>query len=130
MTLCGPLHGTLVAEALAAADLFVLLSRWEGLPLALLEALSHATPALVSEEVDRVVPVTVQGAGWSASPETVGRTLDEIESDAVGRRMRGNAALKLSHSYDWDEIARLYDAAYQAAVRGYAPRGTRRSLQA
>jgi glycosyltransferase involved in cell wall biosynthesis len=129
VTVCGPLHGVPVGEALAAADLFVLLSRWEGLPLALLEALSHGTPALVSDEVDRVVPITARGAGWSASPESLGPTLDAIAHHADERTTRGKAAIDLSRSYDWDEIAGAYDAAYQLAVRGAERRRTRRLLR-
>jgi poly(glycerol-phosphate) alpha-glucosyltransferase len=125
VTLCGPLHGVPVAEALEAADLFLLLSRWEGMPLALLEALSHGTPALVSDEVDRVVPVTAHGAGWSASPETLGATLDAIAGDANDRASRGAAALDLSRSYDWDEIARAYDEGYRMALGGPARRRSR-----
>lgn len=123
--LCGPLSGTPVAEALEAADLFLLLSRWEGMPLALLEALSHGTPALVSEEVDRVVPVSAHGAGWSASPATVGPTLDAIAGDADERASRGDAALELSRSYDWDEVARTYDQGYAMALGGSARRRSR-----
>lgn len=45
---CGPIFGTEKKEVLKASDLFILTSRYEGQPFAILEAMSYALPVLVT----------------------------------------------------------------------------------
>jgi glycosyltransferase involved in cell wall biosynthesis len=71
-----------VAELLCAADVFVLPSRWEGLPGAVLEAMALEAPVVasdlpmvrevVSEETARLVPVDQAAALASAILEVLG----------------------------------------------------------
>jgi glycosyltransferase involved in cell wall biosynthesis len=110
--LVGSRYGPALHQALAAADAFVLLSRWEGLPMALLEALSFGTPAVVSPEVERLVPVAASGAGWVADAGRLPSVLREASSEAVGR---ADAARALAARYDWDAVAREYGEAYRLA---------------
>jgi glycosyltransferase involved in cell wall biosynthesis len=84
------------------------------LPLSLLEALAHGTPALVSPAVERAVPVAARGAGWVCDPSNVGQTLQEIESTGEEERLRrGIAAVALSRDYQWhavgSRLVRLYE---------------------
>jgi glycosyltransferase involved in cell wall biosynthesis len=117
VTVCGPLQEPDVHRALAAARLFTLLSRWEGLPMALLEALSLGTPALVSPEVERLVGVAGAGAGWLAAPGSAGRVLRELAAiDAATWRRTSDAATRLSTRYDWNEVAMAYEDAYASVA--------------
>lgn len=54
-----------VAQWIAGADAFVLPSRWEGLPNAVLESLALGTPAIVSDQA------AVEGLARSAGPAAV-----------------------------------------------------------
>jgi glycosyltransferase involved in cell wall biosynthesis len=114
----GERHGGLLQEALAGGELFALMSRWEGLPMALLEALSYGTPAVVSPAVERVVAVEAAGAGWVAGSDDLGALLRYLHQDGQAElATRGQAAMVLAGRYDWDAVARQYEAAYERACR-------------
>jgi glycosyltransferase involved in cell wall biosynthesis len=116
--LAGELHGRGLHEAFAAADVFVLLSRWEGLPMVLLEALSHGKPAIVSPAVERLVGIEAAGAGWVADDDTLPGLLRDLQRagrDEV-RRWR-EAAWIVARRYDWASVARRYMKAYERARR-------------
>jgi glycosyltransferase involved in cell wall biosynthesis len=117
LTIAGPRHGRKLREAFAAADCFALTSRWEGLPLALLEALAHGVPSVVSPAVDRLVGVRGAGAGWVAEPPELGallRRLESLGSDAW--TIRAQAACALAARYDWAAVAARYEAEYARVV--------------
>jgi glycosyltransferase involved in cell wall biosynthesis len=114
--LVGERHGRRLQESVSSADLFALTSRWEGLPMVLLEALALARPAVVSPAVERVIGIAAAGAGWVADDSGLGSMLRQIQ--AMGRdelATRGRAALLLSRRYDWNGVAERYEAAYERA---------------
>ena len=113
LTVAGPRQGQALHEVFAAADCFALTSRWEGLPLSLLEALAHAVPAVVSPAVDRLVGVVSAGAGWSAAPGELGALLRRLRC-LSGQELkdRGMAARALAGRYSWDAVAVRYEVAY------------------
>jgi glycosyltransferase involved in cell wall biosynthesis len=110
LTVVGPQKGRALHEAFAAADCFALTSRWEGLPIALLEALTHGVPAVVSPAVDRLVGVSQAGAGWSVRGSELGPLLRRLDGDERARRAAETRAL--AARYDWTAIAACYEAAF------------------
>lgn len=121
MYLVGQLEPASVAGAYAAADLFVLPSRWEGLPMSLLEALAQGVPSLVSPEVDRLVPVSRSGAGWVCDPSELGATLETVAKLPTAEWSKvAQAARRLARGYDWDDVAAAYEAVYQEARQRWA----------
>jgi len=123
LTLTGPRWGQSLHEAFAAADCFALTSRWEGLPLSLLQALAHGIPAVVSPAVDRLVGVATVGAGWSAAPSELGALLRSVRDlDETERARRAAAARALGARYDWATVGLCYEAAYTDILDGAARR--------
>ena len=115
--LAGERHGRELQESVASADLFALLSRWEGLPMALLEALSLSVPAVVSAPVERAVGVEAAGGGWLAEQDDLGSLLRRLSGpDRQALLDRGAAALQLSRRFDWGDVAARYEAAYERAL--------------
>jgi glycosyltransferase involved in cell wall biosynthesis len=115
--LVGERHGRALHESMGAADVFALMSRWEGLPMALLEALSLATPAVVSPAVGRLIDVETAGAGWIAREGDLGPLLRSLQGEGKQElAKRGRAAIAQSRRYDWRSVAERYEATYERAV--------------
>lgn len=116
--LVGSRQGIRLSEALVAADVFIMLSRWEGLPMALLEALSAGTPAVVSPAVGRLVPIATSGAGWVATKEEIPAVLGRLAAATADDRARWReAARRLAGRYEWDSVAQQYADGYRRAVQ-------------
>ncbi len=73
----------------------------------------HETPALISCEVERAVPVAASGAGWAVDPASIPQTLaalGELSEQEWDRY--GSAARELAGKYTWDVAASQYEEAY------------------
>jgi len=105
---------------LLAADAVVLASRWEGLPLTLLEALARGRP---------VVATAVGGIPDVIEDGVTGRLLPPGDSTALANALaefarKSDAALKLGHngqrrvreSYTWDRVMEQFEAVYDEAL--------------
>ncbi|MEX0795022.1 MAG: glycosyltransferase [Pirellulaceae bacterium] len=103
-----------VAQCLARADLFLLPSRWEGMPNALLEAMAAGLP-VVATEVEGINELLGRDTGQTAPSEDSARfvvTLLEILADralgaALGAENRTRVGERFSLSAMLDQYARL-----------------------
>ena len=117
-----------VADWLGAADLFVLSSAGEGLPLALLEAMSCGLP-VVATSVGGVPEVLAgSGAGVLVPPgdrAALERAIRSLATDAGLRAAMGGAARDRARLYSRDEMVSRYAAVYDEVLRGrLSGRGT------
>ncbi|MDQ6692918.1 MAG: glycosyltransferase family 4 protein, partial [Chloroflexota bacterium] len=111
-----------IAAILAASDVFVLSSIWEGMPLSLLEAMSVGCPAVATDvggvgEVlqDNVTGLIVPAGDSAALAEAICQCLDHPES--AGRRAA--AAQKLvARKYSMSAMIRKWENVYVQEVRG------------
>lgn len=103
-----------VAPLLFAADVFLHVAEFEGLPLAILEAMSAGLPCAIAEHLlaempffhrDEVLSVTGD-ASWSAALDEPGRLT------ALGARLRQLAEERFS----FDVMAASYEALYRETV--------------
>jgi glycosyltransferase involved in cell wall biosynthesis len=116
-----------IAELLAAADVFVLSSIREGLPVALLEAMAAGT-AVAATSVGGIGEVVVDGeSGLLVAPDdaaalagAIGRVLGNIE---LRRRLGANAARVVRERFSIEKTAEQTGALYTALVRDAAGGG-------
>lgn len=94
-----------VMELLAAADIFVMSSKWEGLPIALLEAGLAELP-VISTPVGSVPEVLAHGCGVLAAPQELAVAMTAAvmnwrETREMGRRLRK----RVQSTYSMDAMA-------------------------
>jgi glycosyltransferase involved in cell wall biosynthesis len=94
------------APEFRAADLVIAPSRWEGMSLALLEAMACGAPMVVTDVSGSEV---VEGAGVIVppnDPQALADAIDALLADAPRRRQLSAAARERSHSYDLESTLR------------------------
>lgn len=117
VTIGGAVTGRAKSELLRQSDLFLHTSRFEGHPMAVLEALAHGLPCLLTEATNVADEVAAAAAGWRAQTSAEGiaaaleaaMTAPPAELAAMGRRARQLVA----EHYDWPRIAEKTVTAYR-----------------
>ena len=105
-------------EALDAADLFVLTSRSEGLPNAILEALSAGLPCLLTEPC-HVPEVATAGAGrvLPLDAALLAEALDEMLADREALGQMGEAARRLaSDEFSLSSVVDSLETLYRQVI--------------
>jgi glycosyltransferase involved in cell wall biosynthesis len=110
-----------VAAILAAADVFVLPSLSEGLPLALLEAMFAGCP-IVASDVGEVGSALAQGEAGvlvkAGDGAALAAALDEVLSDPDrARELGARAARRAAAEYDVSHMVRRYADIYRDLLR-------------
>ena len=129
VVLTGPLYGRVLSELVSNAFLFVLPSSIEGLPVALLEALSQGMPALVSDIAENVE--VMRQADYDrgflcpvGDLEGLRNALNFLLTNPHEvERKRGLGQESLRQAYDWDQITEETLRVYERVTREF-PQGT------
>ena len=107
-------------EALADNDIFILVSRSEGMPIGVLEALSCGTPCLVTPQTNMADLIINANAGWvtSLEPEEIVDSMLQACDDCQSRyeQLRVNA-LNAIKDYTWDAIAAQSIETYKLIIK-------------
>jgi glycosyltransferase involved in cell wall biosynthesis len=122
----GPVSGGLKAALFEYADVFVLPSRSEGLPVAVLEALAAACPVVITKECN-LPEVADARAGIIVETDAaqIVAALRAVLTDADRRRaMSENARALAREAFDWDVIAQRTIALCREIVRERSPERT------
>lgn len=112
-------HVNDVASQLSSLDVFLLCSRWEGLPRGLVEAMACEVP-VVAASVDGVPDVVVEGVTGHLVPpgDTHGLTravVDSVQNPADARKM-AQAALGRLDEFSVEETRRRTGQLYRSLV--------------
>jgi glycosyltransferase involved in cell wall biosynthesis len=106
-------------DVLAAADLFVLSSRQEGLPVALMEALVLGVPVVATDVggIPEAVSDGVEGRLVPAErPEELADAILGLVRDPERRWRMARAARRRSTQFDVERVVRRYEGCYRALV--------------
>ena len=103
------------------ADGFALLSRWEGLPLALLEAQAAALP-VVAAAAGGIPEAVMDGTTGLLVPKedplAAATALLRVEDDAaLARRLGYEAARQAREEWSWERMVSAYEVLYERAWR-------------
>ncbi len=122
LRILGPVSESL-PDILSAADVFVLPSLHEGMPLGLLEGMATGLPALVSDiEVNRMI-VERSGCGWtfrSGDAVDLSNVMDEIVTKGVPASFPAKARAAVERYHNLDDEVRHYLSVYERLVRDSA----------
>lgn len=102
------INGKQKKEVLENSDIFILTSRFEGLSMSLLEALSFGVPVMITEGTNFVKEVQEFNAGWTAdnNEKSISETLLTIVKEREKFKSKSLAAITLAKNYDWESISK------------------------
>jgi glycosyltransferase involved in cell wall biosynthesis len=113
-----------VPEILAASDIFALASDWEGLPLAVIEAMAAGLP-VVATSVGCVPEAIQHGTTGLLVPPGSDRELvagiRRLTENSMLRRQMGAAARKCAHSFSLDAMVAAYEDLFHKLLDASAP---------
>lgn len=114
----GAAFGEVKHAALLDADCFIMTSRYEGLPMGLLEALSYGLPCVVTPGTNMASEIGCAGAGWACGcdAESVSKALVAF-TKADDLDARSANALELASGYEWAAIAKRSAELYRELLK-------------
>lgn len=114
----GEISGERKKKALEESDFFIMTSRFEGLPMAMLEALSYELPCIATEGTYLRNEIEQTGAGFGCgnSVNDIKQVLLHLGSNKTDLNEMSKKALELASGYTWDEQARKFHEEIQKLI--------------
>lgn len=115
----GIVEGNKKEEAFRNADIYVLTSRYEGMPMSVLEALSYGKPCIVTPQTNMQKLIEKNDCGWITQTEShaIASTLLASINEFPKKRIRYEEnARKAIEPYTWDTIANRTISVYQSFI--------------
>lgn len=114
----GPVDEERKYRLMKSADYLVFLSRWDGPPRPIREAISVGTPVIVSPETNMGGLVEEYGAGLQVQlkPEEVYRAISRVSVDRELRRRHRDGVVRLRERLDWRRVAQDYIRGYEQVM--------------
>ncbi len=107
-------------KILMSSDVFVLTSRFEGLPMGLLEAMSYSLPCFVSRGTNMADQVAKFNAGWAceSNVDSIAQKLKEMLLDEPSTvKEKASQAYKLAEEYNWNKLAENAHDQYVSLIK-------------
>ena len=100
---------------LLSADIFIQTSRFEGMPMGIIEALSYGVPCLITEGTTLGNIINEYGAGWVAktNAQDIAKTIKTAVLDKESYITKSRSAIKLAEeNFAWDKVIKDELASY------------------
>lgn len=119
VTFYGPVFGEDKQKVLQNSDVFIMTSRFEGHPTALIEALSYGLPCLVTEGSNMREEIKQCDAGWTAdtSIDSIAYALLQMMKEKEKIQTKQKNAVKLAKKYEWTTLAQKSHNEYMKLVK-------------
>ena len=115
--LTGVLTGKPLQELYSNAGLFVLPSYYEGLPIALLEALSYGLPVLASDiPQNRGISLPDFRYFPCGNKDILTKKMTELFRRGISEEEKANQGAVLKENYNWDKIAQQTFEVYKSII--------------
>lgn len=103
-------------DIMLQSDFFIMTSRFEGHPMALIEALSYGLPCVVTQGTNMREEICKYNAGWGCSNtiEDISSTLLEVIKDKKKLRDKSICARTLVSKYDLGNLAKEFHNSIEA----------------
>ena len=103
-------------------DVYLMPSRFEGHPMALIEALSYGLPCVITEGSNMREEVETAKAGWTSdtSIEGIKDAIQRMIQERNDIRAFAQNAKVLAKNYDWDHIAAMSHDEYEKIIRKWS----------
>jgi len=107
-----------VEEYLQNSDIFILPSRWEGLPISILEAMATGLPIIASDVggVSDIIKHEENGILINPNPIELANALTKLINDEELRTRIGRQALKDSGKYSIEAMTEKYEYEYRSIL--------------
>lgn len=94
-------------KVLLESDAFIMTSRFEGLPMGMIEALAYGLPALATKGTNLAEEIKNSDAGWVSAntAEDIARMLKDAIAERYKYNEKSKNAIELSKMYNWNNIA-------------------------
>ena len=114
---CEAVFGAEKEKTLIGADLFIQVSRHEGMPMGILEAFSYGLPVIISSGTNLQDEVNKAGSGWvtDIDKHSVAKAMEAaiLSSDCEVKCKRSR---KLAESFSWQRICEITMEEYQKVI--------------
>ncbi len=117
--LLGPKYGDEKLRYFLACDVFVHTSRFEGMPMAVLEAMALGRPCLVTPGTN-IADVVRQGGGWvcDPNPESIAEAIKSIYGKRDSLEALGQQSRKLIQSrFTWRKVVQRLSEEYAKIIK-------------
>lgn len=121
----GPAYGELKEHVLSNSNIFILTSRFEGMPMGILEALAHRIPCIVTPQTNMANIIHDGQCGWVT--ELDANSIAEITEKAISEYQTNYETLQCNAQntagqFSWDIIAERTISLYEDIIANYTKR--------